>query len=126
MPKLVRAIRKKKRGRPATGRDPVTAIRLPEDLRVRVEAWAAKLNDTPSRSEAIRRLVEMGLASVRPTVAKASGKGAARASKLAGQMIDVLGDGTAPIEEREKRKRRLIKGPSEFREMRTDLSKPKG
>ena len=104
----------------------MTAIRLPEDLRVRVEAWATKLNDTPSRSEAIRRLVEIGLASVRPTVAKASGKAAARASKLAGQMIDVLGDGTAPIEEREKRKRRLIKGPPEFREMRADLPKSKG
>ena len=126
MPKRVRAIPKKKRGRPATGRDPVTAIRLPEDLRVRVEAWAAKLNDTPSRSEAIRRLVEMGLASARPTIAKTSGKTAARASKLAGQMIDILGDGTAPIEEREKRKRRLIKGPSEFREMRADLPKSKG
>lgn len=126
MPKPARAIRKKKRGRPATGRDPVTAIRLPEDLRVRVEAWAAKLDDTPSRSEAIRRLVEMGLASARPTIAKASGKTAARASKLAGQMIDTLSDDTAPIEEREKRKRRLIKGPSEFREMRTDLPKAKG
>jgi Arc/MetJ-type ribon-helix-helix transcriptional regulator len=126
MPTLVRAIRKKKRGRPATGRDPVTAIRLPEDLRVRVEAWAAKLDDTPSRSEAIRRLVEMGLASARPRIAKASGKTAARASKLAGQMIDTLSDDTAPIEEREKRKRRLIKGPSEFREMRTDLPKAKG
>jgi hypothetical protein len=63
MPKLVPLMRKKKRGRPATGRDPVTAIRLPEDLRVRVEAWANKLRDTPSRSEAIRRLIEIGLAS---------------------------------------------------------------
>lgn len=125
MPKPGRAIPKKKLGRPATGRDPVTAIRLPEDLRVRVEAWAAKLNDTPSRSEAIRRLVEMGLASVRPTIAKASEKTAAGASKLAGRMIDILGDGSAPIEEREKRKRRLIKGPPEFREMRADLPKSK-
>jgi len=65
MPKPVKVTRKRKRGRPATGRDPVTAIRLPEDLRVRVEAWATKLADTPSRSEAIRRLIEIGLASVR-------------------------------------------------------------
>lgn len=125
MPKPVRAISKKKRGRPATGRDPVTAIRLPEDLRVRVEAWAAKLNDTPSRSEALRRLVEIGLAHARPTIAKAPGKTAASASKLAGQMIDILGDGSAPIEEREKRKRRLLKGPSEFRDMRQDHAKAK-
>jgi Arc/MetJ-type ribon-helix-helix transcriptional regulator len=125
MPKPVPATSKKKRGRPATGRDPVTAIRLPEDLRVRVEAWAAKLGDTPSRSEAIRRLVEMGLASARPTIAKTSAKSAAKASKLAGEMIDILGDGSAPIEEREKRKRRLIKGPPEFRKMRADLATPK-
>ena len=125
MPKPVPAIPKKKRGRPATGRDPVTAIRLPEDLRVRVEAWATKLSDTPSRSEAIRRLVEMGLAHARPTIAKAPGKTAAAASRLAGQMIDILGDGSAPIEEREKRKRRLLKGPSEFRDMREDHAKAK-
>jgi hypothetical protein len=51
----------KKRGRPATGRDPVTAIRLSTELRAAVDKWAAKQTDTPARSEAIRRLVELGL-----------------------------------------------------------------
>jgi hypothetical protein len=51
----------KKRGRPATGQDPVTAIRLSPELRNNVDAWAAKQTDKPSRSEAIRRLVELGL-----------------------------------------------------------------
>ena len=51
----------RKRGRPATGRDAVTAIRLSDELKGRVEAWAAKQADVPSRSEAIRRLVERGL-----------------------------------------------------------------
>ena len=116
--------RKKKRGRPATGRDPVTAIRLPEELRVRVEAWAIRLRDTPSRSEAIRRLVEMGLASV--SAAKPRNKrSAAKAAGLAGAMVDYLSDQSAPADVREKRKRRLLKGPSEFREMRTDLPKAK-
>ena len=115
---------KKKRGRPATGRDPVTAIRLPEDLRVRVEAWAARLGDTPSRSEAIRRLVEIGLASVR-TPKRADKKSAAKAAGLAGEMVDYLSDHSIPADIREKRKRRLLKGPSEFREMRTDLPKTK-
>ena len=115
---------KKKRGRPATGRDPVTAIRLPEDLRVRVEAWATKQRDTPSRSEAIRRLVEIGLASV--GAAKPSNKkSAAKAAGLAGAMVDYLSDQSAPADVREKRKRRLLKGPPEFREMRTDLPKAK-
>src|SRR5207253_11222512 len=105
MPAAVRDKTKKKRGRPATGRDPVTAIRLPEDLRVRVESWAAKLPDTPSRSEAIRRLVEIGLASV--TAAKPSNKKfSAKAAGLAGAMVDYLSDQSAPIDVSEKRKRR--------------------
>ena len=117
-------MRKRKRGRPATGRDPVTAIRLPEDLRVRVEAWATKLADTPSRSEAIRRLIEIGLASVR-TVKPSDKKSAAKAAGLAGEMVDYLSDSSVPADIREKRKRRLLTGPSEFRELRTDLPKTK-
>jgi hypothetical protein len=50
-----------KGGRPATGRDPVTAIRLSEEFRAAVDKWAARQDDTPGRSEAIRRLVEIGL-----------------------------------------------------------------
>jgi hypothetical protein len=34
---------------------------LSPDLRATVDAWAAKQDDTPARSEAIRRLVEIGL-----------------------------------------------------------------
>lgn len=122
MPKSAPMKPKKKRGRPATGRDPVTAIRLPEDLRVRVEAWAAKQGDAPSRSEAIRRLVEIGLASVN-TAKPTNKKSAAKAAGLAGEMVDYLSDHSVPADVREKRKRRLLKGPSEFREMRADLPK---
>jgi hypothetical protein len=50
-----------KRGRPATGRDPVTAIRLSPELRATIDNWAKTQEDTPPRSEAIRRLVELGL-----------------------------------------------------------------
>lgn len=52
---------RKRPGRPATGQDPVTAIRLSKELRADVDDWAAKQEDTPGRSEAIRRLVEIGL-----------------------------------------------------------------
>jgi hypothetical protein len=52
---------RKKRGRPATGQDPVTAIRLSPEIRDAVDLWAAKQKDAPSRSEAIRRLVELAL-----------------------------------------------------------------
>jgi hypothetical protein len=52
----------KKRGRPATGRDPVTAIRLSSELRAAIDAWARKQDEKPSRSEAIRALIKAGLA----------------------------------------------------------------
>jgi hypothetical protein len=61
MAKSNKVVPKKGRGRPATGRDPVTAIRLSEELRKTVDRWALKQADNPSRSEAIRRLVEIGL-----------------------------------------------------------------
>jgi hypothetical protein len=54
----------KKRGRPGTGKDPHMAARMPPALIVQVEAWAAA-NDT-SRSDAFRRLVELGLKAKTP------------------------------------------------------------
>jgi hypothetical protein len=62
MKKSIGVLHKKKRGRPATGRDPVTAIRLSPEFRASIDAWAARQEDNPPRSEAIRRLVERGLA----------------------------------------------------------------
>ena len=50
-----------RRGRPATGKDPVSAIRLSMGLRAEIDAWAEAQPDRPSRSEAIRRLVEEAL-----------------------------------------------------------------
>jgi transcriptional regulator with XRE-family HTH domain len=41
-----------------------------------------------------------------------------KSSEMASEAIDRLGDKSAPVEEQARRKRRLIKGPSEFREMR--------
>jgi len=52
----------KKRGRPAgaTYADPQPVRLTPEQME-RVDAWRAAQKDAPSRSEAIRRLVEKGL-----------------------------------------------------------------
>jgi hypothetical protein len=55
-----RVIRKKRR-RPATGQHAVTSIRLPAKLRRAVDAWAKAQPSKPSRSEAIRLLLELGL-----------------------------------------------------------------
>jgi hypothetical protein len=110
---------KRKRGRPATGRfsDPVSAIRLSADIKARIDKWAAKQPDNPARSEAIRRLIEYGLSHAKPH-GRPSHHARAHASALASQTIDGLMDRTAPTEEQEKRKRKLIKGPLEFRDLR--------
>lgn len=52
----------KKRGRPATGRDPLLTVRVPEELKQRVEAYAAKQMVT--RTEAVRVLIEAGFAAL--------------------------------------------------------------
>jgi Arc/MetJ-type ribon-helix-helix transcriptional regulator len=123
MARPIRAL-PRKRGRPATGRDPVSAIRLSPDLIATIDKWAAR-NDVSSRSEAIRRLVEVGLGEA-PPVQRRSRKAASKASDLAGKQIDKIGDPSATDEERQQRKRRLLKGPKEFRDIRANLPRPKG
>ena len=51
--------RRKKRGRPATGSEPMFGLRISNELMTEIAKWA-EANDT-NRSEAIRRLVELGL-----------------------------------------------------------------
>jgi hypothetical protein len=48
-------------GRKPTGVDPARTIRLSDEFTSMVDTWAAQQDDIPSRSEAIRRLVEIGL-----------------------------------------------------------------
>ena len=112
-----------KRGRPSTGWQPVSAIRLPDKLTSAIDKWAAH-NEVSSRSEAIRRLVELGLTASWP-VRRRSSKAASKALDLAAQQIDKRIDPSTPDEERKMRKQRLLKGPKEFREFRGDLTKPK-
>jgi Arc/MetJ-type ribon-helix-helix transcriptional regulator len=50
----------KKRGRPATGKDPMVTARMPAQMIESVDLWASEHADG-SRSEAIRRLVDLGL-----------------------------------------------------------------
>jgi hypothetical protein len=59
MAKSIKVHPKKRRGRPATGKDPLLSARMPSALVAEVEAWAVANEAT--RSEAIRRLVELGL-----------------------------------------------------------------
>ena len=96
-------------------------FRAPPQLRTSIEAWAAASGLT--LSEATRRLVEMGLERHSKSVGKPSAKSAERAKQLAAKAIDGLVDPAAPAEEAANRKRRLLKGPEEFREVRHDQLK---
>lgn len=120
MRKSIKVHLKKRRGRPATGKDPLVSARLPQELIEQIEAWAA--DNTASRSEAIRQLVEIGLGKSAPTakVSPTTKATSERAKELAGKTIDRLVEPAASAEEKAVRKQRLIKGPSEFREARVD------
>jgi Arc/MetJ-type ribon-helix-helix transcriptional regulator len=123
MPKSIKVTPKKSRGRPATGKDPHVTARMPASLIEQVEAWAAA-NET-GRSEAIRRLVELGLAGAKKFAAP-SQQTRAKAQKFAAEQIDRMGNSTATAEEQASRKQRLLKGPEEFREARVDRPKVRG
>jgi hypothetical protein len=60
--KSIRVIPKKskKRGRPATGKDPLVAFRLPREMIRDLDRWAAQ-NEANSRSGAIRAVMERGM-----------------------------------------------------------------
>jgi|SRR5271166_4797325 len=112
-----------KSGRPPSDQGPVSAIQLPHKLTAAIDNWAAH-NGVTSRSEAIRRLVELGLSASQP-LRRRDLEAASKALDLAAQQIDKLIDPSTPEEERTTRKRRLLKGPKEFRDIRGDLSKSK-
>ncbi len=116
MRKSIAVSPKKKVGRPATGRDPHVTARFPESLVAEVEAWAA--SNAATRSEAIRRLVELGLTVKVPQRKNTSQTD--RAKEMAAGAIDKLTDGSATTDERAERKRHLLKGPEEFRSVRVD------
>jgi 2-methylisocitrate lyase-like PEP mutase family enzyme len=96
---------------------------MPQTLIDHADAWGAE-NDA-TRSEAIRRLVELGLAGAKKFAAP-SQQTRAKAKKFAAEQIDRMGNSTATAEEQASRKRRLLKGPEEFREARVDRPKAKG
>jgi hypothetical protein len=54
-------IAKQKRGRPATGITPMIGFRADPELRKAIEQWAKSQPDKPRLSDAVRRLVELGL-----------------------------------------------------------------
>jgi|SRR5690348_7363861 hypothetical protein len=121
MKKSIKAM-PKKRGRPATGKDPQVVLRMPAELIAAADAWG-ETNDV-GRSEAIRRLVELGL-TVKARPRQANGARADRANAMAAEQLDQLADQSATLNEQANRKRRLLKGPEEFQSVRVDRSTAK-
>jgi hypothetical protein len=113
-----------RRGRPVTtGTGTTIGVRMLDDRIAALDTWIAKQKEPElSRPEAIRRLVELGL-TVR-TKRKQAAKRADRAKELAAKAIDSLTI-EALDDEKASRKRRLIKGPEEFRDLRVDRPKAK-
>jgi len=60
--KQSKVMSKRKPGRPATGKDPLIALRVPAGTIHAIDKWGG---ERVSRSEAIRTLIEIGLASKR-------------------------------------------------------------
>ena len=121
------SVKRKKPGRPATGTDPLMGFRASPVMRASVVRWAENQPDTPTLSEAIRRLVELGLTvetKTSPSQRLRSAR-ADRAKELAAKTIEKIIDPAAAPEELIERKRRLTKGPAEFRDARVDQPKKK-
>jgi hypothetical protein len=96
-------------------------VRMPAALIAELDAWG--INDA-MRSEAIRLLVKLGL-SVPSKARKQSPSGSDRAKELATKAVEGIINPSVPAEERALRRRRLTKGPTEFREDRVDQPKAK-
>jgi hypothetical protein len=128
MAKSIRVITKKGRGRPVTtGKGTLIGVRLLDAPLATLDAWIAKQREPDlTRPEAIRRLVELGLTVKAParTISKPGRR--LRAQELATTAIEKIIDPAAAPEEQAQRRRRLTKGPSEFREDRVDQPTAKG
>jgi hypothetical protein len=88
-----------------------------------IDKWRRDQPDRPSRAKAIRRLVEQSLGNASDT-RQMDTEAQHKAAELASREIDRVGDQAATGEERAQRKR-LIKGPREFRELRANQPKSK-
>jgi hypothetical protein len=98
-------------------------VRAQDELLADLDAWIAYQNEPDlSRPEAIRRLVELGL-TVKPKARPRAQDQKDRARELAAKVIDKIVAADATEEDKAVRKRRLLKGPEEFHDVR--VGKPK-
>ena len=121
MLKSIRGTKKYRgRGRPkTTGSGEQIQVRMQSPLLAALDAWIKdQPAPKPTRPDAIRQLLEIALSHTKRR--EPSPDAAKKASKLASKTAEGLLDSAIPTEEQQRRKRRLIRGPSEFREIRKD------
>jgi hypothetical protein len=123
MAQSISKTRKSGRGRPFVGATPIQ-VRMPPDEVANLDNWISNQKTQHTRPEAIRRLVEKAIGRS-PHRARPNREKAKKASALADRTAQRLVDKSIPAEEQQRRKRALIKGPKEFREIREDLPKGK-
>jgi hypothetical protein len=128
--RMTKSIRDSKKSKPKIGRPKTTGPGEPQVVRMHdqqiaaIDEWISIQATEISRPEAIRRLVDIGLtAHSKPR--RQSTVLADRAKELATTAIEGIIDPSMPAEERAQRRRRLSKGPAEFREDRVDQPKAK-
>jgi hypothetical protein len=87
-----------------------------------IDRWRRSQSPIPTVSDAIRQLVEQSLAATK-SVRRSREETSEKAAELAAQVIEKKTDKSQPVEEQKARKRKLISGPSEFRDVRRDQPK---
>ena len=102
--------------------DPLMGFRPAPPLRAAIVKWAEYQAEKPTLSEAVCRLVELGL-TVREGRGRLRDGQKRRARKLAGDAIDHVIDVTTTAGDRASRKRHLLNGPEEFTRVRVDRPK---
>jgi hypothetical protein len=114
---------KKRRGPAPTGKGVQVGERWHPSELAAIDVWiASSLDKALTRAHAIRRLVALGL-KVKKQSGQSSDSQKFRAREMAGNTIDRMTDTEASPEDQADRKRRLLKGPEEFREARVDRPK---
>jgi hypothetical protein len=119
---------KKRMGRPPVGSTPIM-VRLPPGQLADLDRWirdiARRMRAKPTgRPEAIRDILQNHFDTQRQHWGREDAQKAKpsatrdKSADMAGRTIDTIDDQSAPAEDRAKRKRRLLKGPQEFRGMR--------
>jgi len=104
------------------GLAPLMGFRPSPKLRAAIIKWAEYQPGSPTLSQALGRLVELGL-TVAADGHRADGQQKRRARKMAADTIDGMADATANAGDRASRKRHLLNGPEEFNRIRMDRSK---